>query len=150
MKIKLYFFGKKNEITDREQELVKRIGFRAKIEINPIAQAGIGDAGKTKKIEAEKILNKISDQSFLIAFDERGEEFDSPGFSKWLKDRLVDEKEVIFVIGGADGLDESILSRADFCLRFGRMVWTRNLFRYMACEQIYRALEIDGGGNFHK
>ncbi len=150
MKIKCYFFGKKNEITDREQELIKRIGFRTKIEMIPLAQAGIDNVGKTKKIEAAKFLSKISDQDFVIVFDEKGEEFDSPKFSKWLKDKLVNEKEVIFVIGGADGLDESVLSRANFQLRFGRMVWTRNLFRYMALEQIYRALEIDGGGKFHK
>jgi len=53
-------------------------------------------------------------------------------------------------MGGAHGLHEDVLSRANVKLRFGKMIWTRNLFRNMALEQLYRALEIDGGGNFHK
>jgi len=150
MKIKIYFFGKENEITSREKELIKRIGFRAKIEIIAFPQAGIKEALKAKKQESEKVLNKISDQDFVVAFDERGQEKNSPDFSVWLKNNLVDRGEVIFVIGGAHGLHEDILSRANIKLRFGTMIWTRNLFRNMALEQIYRALEIDGGGNFHK
>ena len=150
MKLKLYFFGKKNEIMDREQEFLRRIGFRAKIEIIPLSQAGITDSNKAKEKEAISFLNKISDQDFIIAFDEHGQEFDSPDFSKWLKSKLVDFGEVIFVIGGAYGLHEKVLSRANAKIRFGKMVWTRNLFRLMALEQIYRALEIDGGSNFHK
>ena len=150
MKLKLYYFGKKNEITTPEQELIKRIGFRAKIELVPLHQAGVTDAIKAKKREAENFLSKISDQSFVVAFDEHGEEQDSLVFSKWLKGKLVENGEVVFVIGGAYGLDASILNRANTKLRFGIMVWTRNLFRSMALEQIYRALEIDGGSNFHK
>ena len=150
MKLKLYYFGKKNEITAPEEELIKRIGFRAKIELIPLSQAGVTDAIKAKKIEAENFLSKISDQSFVVAFDEHGEEQDSLVFSKWLKGKLVENGEVVFVIGGAYGLDASILNRANTKLRFGTMVWTRNIFRSMALEQIYRALEIDGGSNFHK
>jgi 23S rRNA (pseudouridine1915-N3)-methyltransferase len=150
MKIKLYFFGKKNEITPREEELIKRIGFRSSLEIIPLAQAGVTDVTKAKKKEAELLLNKICVQDFVIAFDEHGKELDSIQFSSQLKNWLVERGEVVFVIGGAHGLDESILTRANVKLRFGQMVWTRNLFRLMALEQLYRALEIDGGGHFHK
>ena len=146
----MYYFGKKNEITEPEQTLLKRIGFRSKIELVPLPQAGITQGDKAKKLEAENLLSKISDQSFVIAFDERGQSKDSIAFSKWLKDRLIDQDEVVFVIGGAYGLDESLLNRANEKLCLGRMVWTRNLCRYMALEQIYRALEIDGGSHFHK
>ncbi len=150
MKIKIYFFGKKNEITADEQKLIKRINFRAKCELIPLSQAGINESSKAKELEANKLLNKINDQTFLIAFDEHGKKFNSPDFSKFLKDKLVNHNEVIFVIGGAHGLHEKILQRANDKISFGEMVWTRNLFRLMACEQIYRAMEIDGGSNFHK
>lgn len=150
MKLKLYYFGKKNEITEPEKELIKRIGFRSKIELIPLPQAGMTDGNKAKKKEADNLLSKISDQGFIVALDERGKEKDSIAFSKWMKGKLVESGEIIFIIGGAYGLDISVLNRADQKLRFGKMVWTRNLFRYMMLEQIYRALEIDGGGNFHK
>ena len=150
MKIKLYFFGKQNELTEREQELIKRISFRSKIEVIALAQAGIKESEKAKEKEAESFLNKISDHEFVVAFDENGKDMTSIEFSEWLKGKLVEYSEVTFVIGGAHGLADSILDRADIKLRCGKMVWTRNLFRNMALEQLYRALEIDGGGNFHK
>jgi 23S rRNA (pseudouridine1915-N3)-methyltransferase len=150
MKIKLWFFGKKNELTDFEQEMLKRIGFRCDFEIIPISQAGINDPSVAKKMESDLILNKISDRDFVVIFDERGEEFDSVEFSKKLKKWFIAYGTVHFVIGGAHGHDKKVRERANVLLRFGKMVWTRNLFRQMACEQIYRAMEIDAGSNFHK
>lgn len=150
MKIKLWFFGKKNEITDFEQEMAKRIGFRCDFEMIPLAQAGINDASVAKKMEADLFLNKISDQDFVVLFDERGLELNSLEFSKKLKSWFIARGTVHFVIGGAHGHDEKVRKRADILLCFGKMVWTRNLFRKMACEQIYRAMEIDAGSNFHK
>lgn len=150
MKIKLYFFGKSREINKREKELIKRIGFRAKIEVLDISQTGIADVEKTKNEESAKFLKKITDKSFVIAFDEYGKEMNSVEFSRDLKQKLVNHGEVIFVIGGAHGLGAEILERANLKISFGGMVWTRNLVRNMALEQIYRALEIAGGGNFHK
>ncbi len=150
MKIKLWFLGKKNEITDFEREMMKRIRFRCDFEMIPLSQAGINDASVAKRIESKKILNKISDQDFIVLFDERGDELNSIEFSKKLKNWLVTRGTVHFIIGGAHGHDENIRKRADILLRFGKMVWTRNLFRQMACEQIYRAMEIDAGSGFHK
>ncbi len=150
MKITLFFFGKKTEIEPREQELLKRINFRSKIELHPLPQAGLRNEKKNKKIEAENFLDKIGDKDFVVAFDEKGDEYDSQKFALWLKSRLEESRPIVFVIGGAYGLDSSILSRANACLRFGEMTWTRNLFRHMTLEQIYRALEINGGSNFHK
>ncbi len=150
MRIKIYFFGKKNEITEWEQEYLRRINFRCKCELLPLNQAGIKDDKVAKEKEAELFLNKISDQSFVIAFDEKGKERNSIQFSEWTKKQLETFGEIIFVIGGAHGLHQKVLDRANAKVCFGTMVWTRNLVRLMALEQIYRALEIDGGSNFHK
>lgn len=150
MKIKLWFFGKKNEITDFEREMARRIGFRADFEMIPLPQAGIPDAIPAKRVEGEKLLSKIIDQDFVVVFDEHGSVQDSVQFASQLKNWLVDRGTVHFVIGGAHGIDEKVLDRANAKISFGKMVWTRNLVRSMACEQLYRAMEIDGGSNFHK
>lgn len=150
MRIKFYFFGKKNEITDLEQKLIQRIGFRCSLDIFPLSQAGIKEPEKAKAKEAELFFSKIEDRDFIVALDEHGKEYNSPAFSVWLKNRLIEETTVCFVMGGAHGLHKTILSRAQQKIQFGKMVWTRNLCRHMAFEQIYRALEIDGGSNFHK
>lgn len=150
MHIKLYFFGKKNEVTDWELEYLRRINFRCKCEVVAMNQAGIKEVKKAKEIEGDLFMNKISDQDFIIALDENGKSFDSMAFSKWTKKQLETFGTIHIVIGGAHGLDHQVLSRANAKICFGAMVWTRNLVRLMALEQIYRALEIDGGGNFHK
>lgn len=148
--LKIYFFGKKNELLAWEKEYLKRINFRCKCELIPLNQAGIADIDKVKEVEAKNFLSKIDDKSFLIAFDENGIEKNSVDFAQWFERKREVFDEIIFVIGGAYGLDQSVLDRANVRLRFGRMVWSRNLFRLMALEQIYRALDIVNGGNFHK
>ncbi|MCF7847039.1 MAG: 23S rRNA (pseudouridine(1915)-N(3))-methyltransferase RlmH [Candidatus Gracilibacteria bacterium] len=150
MKIKIWFFGKKSEITDFEREMLRRIEFRCDVSLHPLLQAGIDDPAAAKKKEAEKLLSKISETDFLVVFDEHGKKQNSVEFAHQLRQWLEQKQTVHFLIGGAHGLDQKIISRANFVLSFGAMVWTRNLFRQMALEQIYRALEIEGGSNFHK
>jgi len=150
MNIRLLFIGKSTEITPREHELSRRIDFRVKFELVPLSPAGIRDSKKAKKIESDRFLNKICDRDFVVIFDERGRDFDSPGFSKFCKKHLVDHGKITFIIGGADGLGEGITARADAQICLGKMTWTHHLARLMAIEQIYRALEIDHGSNFHK
>ena len=88
MKIKIYFFGKKNEITDWEIEYLKRIKFRAECEIIALPQAGITEAKKAKEIEGESLLKKLPEKAFLIALDENGKSYDSVQFSGWMKKQI--------------------------------------------------------------
>lgn len=150
MKIKIYFFGKPNEITEWEQTYLKRISFRAQIEIIALSQAGLKDETKNKAKEAEDLLKRIDNRDYVVVLDEHGKNMESSKFSRHLKTQLVEHGRVVLIIGGAFGLDPQIIERANFKLSFGQMVWTRNLVRLMLLEQLYRALEIDGGGNFHK
>jgi len=150
MKIKVYFFGKPNEVTPQEQKHLERISYRAKVELIAFPQAGLKDGAKNKTKEAEALFKKLDNKDFLIVLDERGKSLDSMQFSSQLKAHLVEHSTVCLVIGGAFGLDDSVLKRANMQMSFGAMVWTRNLVRLMLLEQLYRALEIDGGGNFHK
>jgi 23S rRNA (pseudouridine1915-N3)-methyltransferase len=150
MAFKLYFFGKKGEINTREKELLRRINFRTHLELIPLSQAGIKDEERAKAKEAEKFLAKIRPTDFLIAFHETGQDFNSLQFANWLNKKQQIESSLVAVVGGAHGLDRQILTRANIKLSFSKMVWTRNLFRLMALEQIYRAVEIQGGSNFHK
>jgi 23S rRNA (pseudouridine1915-N3)-methyltransferase len=150
MKIKFYFFGKANEVTDQEKEYLRRIGFRAEVDLIALPQAGVKPASKARGLEAQNFLKKLPSKAFLLAFDEDGKRYDSIQFSKFLKQYLVDHGEIYVVMGGAHGLDSLILERAQAKVSLGALVWTRNLCRLMICEQLYRALEIDGGSNFHK
>jgi len=148
--MKIYFFGKQTEVNAEERILLKRINFRTKCDLISLNQAGLTDGEKAKEIESKNFLKKIKDSDFLITFDERGKKMDSFQFAESLKNFKEDGKNIIFVMGGAYGLHHNILERANLSISLGDMVWTRNLARHMILEQIYRAGEISGGGNFHK
>lgn len=94
---------------------------------------------------------KASGQRILVALDERGRQFGSRDFAQKLgawRDQGV--AEIAFVIGGADGLAESLRQRADLTLSLGQMTWPHMLARAMLVEQIYRAQQILAGHPYHR
>jgi 23S rRNA (pseudouridine1915-N3)-methyltransferase len=99
----------------------------------------------------EKGASKGSGRRVLVAMDERGRQFGSRDFAQKLgawRDQGV--AEIAFVIGGADGLAESLRRRADLTLSLGQMTWPHMLARAMLVEQIYRAQQILAGHPYHR
>lgn len=87
----------------------------------------------------------------LVALDERGEMLSSPDLARRLAQwRDAGQPSVQFAIGGADGLDGELRSRADLALSFGPMVWPHMLARAMLAEQLYRAATILAGSPYHR
>lgn len=102
-----------------------------------------------KKSEADMLLDAVSKADFLIALDERGQEFRSLDFASELK--IWEQKgTVAFIIGGAEGLDESVRQKADLLISFGKMTWPHFLIRAMLTEQLYRCRTIIDGHPYHK
>jgi 23S rRNA (pseudouridine1915-N3)-methyltransferase len=103
-----------------------------------------------KAPEAELIL-AAADGAHLIACDERGKTFSSRAFADHIA-RLRDqgERRLVFAIGGADGLDASVLSAARSSLAFGPQTWPHALARAMLAEQLYRAVTILAGSPYHR
>jgi 23S rRNA (pseudouridine1915-N3)-methyltransferase len=150
MKIKIYYFGKSNEISEWEQTLIQRIGYRCSVEMIALSQAGLKDKTLNLEKEGASLLKKIEPQAFVIALDERGNDLTSKALASKVQSAFESHGTVIFIIGGAFGLASEVLQRANLKLSFGKAVWTRSLVRLMLLEQTYRALEINAGSNFHK
>ena len=107
--------------------------------------------GGGKGAEAALLLKAIGQSAMVIALDERGTLQSSPDFAVHLaRIRDAAPSEVVFVIGGADGLDPAVLQRAQSHLSFGKMVWPHMLVRVMLTEQLYRAASILAGGPYHR
>lgn len=106
---------------------------------------------KLKAREGELLLGAIPDGALVVAMDERGRRLSSQAFAKklggWRDDGV---RDVAFVIGGADGLDSSLLDRANFVLALGDMTWPHMLVRGLLAEQIYRANAILSGHPYHR
>ncbi len=103
-----------------------------------------------KAREAELIVAKIPEGAFLIALDERGKPLASRKFAEKLGDLRDGGRDVTFIIGGADGLDESLRARAEMILGFGPQTWPHMLVRAMLAEQVYRAQSILAGHPYHR
>jgi 23S rRNA (pseudouridine1915-N3)-methyltransferase len=104
-----------------------------------------------KAREAELILAALPAAARLVALDERGASWSS----RELADRLAAWRDrgvadLAFAIGGADGLGEAVLERADAVLSLGPMTWPHFLARGMLLEQLYRAQQILAGHPYHR
>ncbi|QTC90882.1 23S rRNA (pseudouridine(1915)-N(3))-methyltransferase RlmH [Brevundimonas goettingensis] len=109
------------------------------------------DAKKTGKAPEAELLLAAAEGAHLIACDERGKTYSSRAFADHiatLRDR--GERKVVFVIGGADGLDKSVLDAAGSTLAFGPQTWPHALARAMLAEQLYRAVTILAGSPYHR
>ncbi|RED14092.1 23S rRNA (pseudouridine(1915)-N(3))-methyltransferase RlmH [Pontivivens insulae] len=93
----------------------------------------------------------IPDGAFRVMLDERGRQMSSPDFAKRMM-HVAEQgrRDMVFVIGGADGLDPALRDTADLKLSFGPMVWPHMLVRVMVAEQLYRAASILGGSPYHR
>ena len=102
-----------------------------------------------KRQEAERLLKMAQKGEFLICLDENGESRTSEQFAGWLRGLFERGQTPCFVVGGAYGLDRSILGAADFCLSLGAMTFPHELARVLLLEQVYRAENIAAGSGYH-
>ncbi len=101
--------------------------------------------------EAGLIQAKIPDGAQLVALDERGKAMSSRDFAGFLTAGEDDGvRDLVFVIGGADGLHQSVRKRAHRVLSFGPQTWPHMLVRVMLAEQVYRAQTIQAGHPYHR
>ncbi len=109
------------------------------------------EARKPGKAAEAEVLKPHLEGAHVIACDEHGKVRPSRAFAEHLS-RLRDDgtRRVVFLIGGADGLDPSILSAADETMAFGPQTWPHALARAMLAEQIYRAATILSGSPYHR
>jgi 23S rRNA (pseudouridine1915-N3)-methyltransferase len=92
----------------------------------------------------------VSAQDFVVALDHGGQTPDSGGLAILLAKWNEAGKKLCFVIGGAEGLDASVIARADAQLSLGPLTWPHLLVRPMLAEQIYRAQMINIGHPYHR
>ncbi len=120
--------------------------------LGPVTEHEVEDKrGGGMAAEAELLARALPAGSALVVLDERGKTLSSPEFAAQLAQwRDSGRQDVAFVIGGADGIDPALRSRADLAISFGRMVWPHMLVRVMLAEQLYRATTILAGGPYHR
>ena len=131
--------NKESYFTDAAAEYAKRIGAYARLKITEVGES---DAD---------ILAALPAHAYKIALCVEGGQLSSPELARKL-DRLATEghSSVCFVIGGSDGFGRAVEDACDMKLSFSKMTFPHRLMRVILLEQLYRALNINAGGKYHK
>lgn len=136
-------------LRDLYEGYVRRLAWPVTLREVEVRQALPADRLKAR--EAELLLAAVPDGAAVIALDERGRALSSLEFAERIRLwRDSGPAALAFLIGGADGHDESVRRRADLLLSFGAMTWPHMLVRAMLAEQLYRAQTILSGHPYHR
>lgn len=156
MNIKIIAVGKLKEKYSKDaiEEFKKRLSSYCSLSLIEIPAQEIKDenlAQKYMEIEAQKILSSIRPESYVVTLEILGKSLSSEEFAGKIKE-LSNEgyNEIVFVIGGANGLAREVSQRANFKLSFSKMTFTHQLIRIFLYEQIYRAFKIINNENYHR
>jgi 23S rRNA (pseudouridine1915-N3)-methyltransferase len=155
MKLQFWSIGKPNDSYVKEgiAEFTKRISkyFPVEWTIIPVPKnAGMLSEMDLKKKEGETILQWLRQDDYLVALDEHGKQFSSEGLSEFLQERAsASTKNVVFLIGGAFGLDAAVLKRAQLKWSLSQLTFPHQLVRLILAEQVYRACTILQNEKYH-
>lgn len=159
MKITIIGVGKIKEkfFRDAIAEYQKRLSRYCKLEICEVADEKTPDGASSvvedtiKEKEADRILGRIAEDSYVIILDIGGKKMDSVAFGKKIEQLGISgESHIAFVIGGSLGLHEKVKRKADISISFSDMTFPHQLMRVILLEQIYRGYRIVKGEPYHK
>ena len=103
-----------------------------------------------KEREGELILSKLQDADALILLDEKGVEFRSVEFSKFLQKKMnAGTKTLVFVIGGPYGFSETVYQKAQGKVSLSEMTFSHQMVRLFIIEQLYRGFTILKNEPYH-
>jgi 23S rRNA (pseudouridine1915-N3)-methyltransferase len=152
MKIRFLWVGKTD---DREyargiERYRTRIEAWAKTDERAVrAESDRGDGAAER--EARRVLAEIDGRDRVVALDENGKLRTTAEFARFLSDHCDrDSRRLVFVVGGASGLDASVLRRADEVLSLSPMTFPHQVARLLLIEQVYRALSVRAGLRYHR
>lgn len=107
------------------------------------------EGDRARQEESERILSRLKPEDFVVLLDERGKMLDSPTLSTLLQEQFNSARSVVFIIGGAFGVDDSVHARAQTVWSLSKLVFPHQLVRLMLTEQIYRSQQIAAGSGYH-
>lgn len=119
-------------------------------EIKPGHRTAGEDGARARQLEAEKIQAALPANAALVVLDERGTQATTRELAAWLQAWMNESIVPAFIIGGADGLDDSLKARAHKTLGLSRLTLPHALARVVLVEQLYRALCILKGHPYHR
>jgi 23S rRNA (pseudouridine1915-N3)-methyltransferase len=155
MKLSIWSVGKQHESFVKEgiDMFTRRITNYYSVGWNIIAppkNAASFDSDLLKNKEGEIILSQLTKDDFFILLDERGKSFTNEQLATFIEQRAIESvKNIVFLIGGAYGVSEHVMQRANLKWSLSPLVFPHQLVRLILAEQIYRACTIIRNEKYH-
>jgi 23S rRNA (pseudouridine1915-N3)-methyltransferase len=155
MKIQCWSIGKAHEayVKAGVEDFTKRINnyFPASWTIIPAPKnAAVLSEAALRKKEGESILAMLQKDDYLVVLDENGTMLTSPGLAELLQKRANDSiRNLVFLIGGAYGIDDEVLRRGNLKWSLSKLVFPHQMVRLILAEQLYRACSILRNEKYH-
>ncbi len=119
-------------------------------ELKPVDRSSNKHVETIMAAEAMKILSSIPKSARLIILDERGKELSTIQLANNMAKWLQDGQDLVFVIGGADGLDPRLKKQADQLVRLSSLTLPHGMVRILLAEQLYRVSTILQNHPYHR
>jgi 23S rRNA (pseudouridine1915-N3)-methyltransferase len=155
MKIECWAIGKPHEsyVDEGVKDFTKRIENYYPVEwrlFNLKKPTGSFSPEKLKLDESLLIMASLKPEDWLVSLDEKGKSLNSRKLAGFIQDRGNESiKRLIFLIGGAYGLDEAVLKKSKFIWSLSNLTFPHQLVRLILVEQIYRACSIGRNEKYH-
>ena len=155
MKIRLLVAGKTvaERWKEAEAEYIKRIKKYIKfeyVEVKDLKNTANMTFEIIKQKEAELFKPYFEESGYKILLDEHGKEFTSVEFSEFLDKKIsLEGKDLLFVVGGPYGFDQSIYQASDYKISLSKMTFSHQMVRTIFLEQLYRAFTIMNNEPYH-
>lgn len=119
------------------------------VQLNSVKK-GRDEAEFKKSSESEVILKSLKPKEYVILFDEKGKKLGSVEMSQKIsKLQTHGTSDIVFVVGGAYGVDESVRKQAQEVWSLSDMVMNHHVAMLVVLEQIYRAFTILKNKPYH-
>jgi 23S rRNA (pseudouridine1915-N3)-methyltransferase len=119
-------------------------------EIKPVERSGSKTAETAMALERARIEASIPKGARIVALDEHGKDLTSVQLAQKLTQWQQDGGDVVFVIGGADGLDAEFKQKADMMIRISSLTLPHGMVRVLLAEQLYSAWSITQNHPYHR
>ncbi|MBC7905012.1 MAG: 23S rRNA (pseudouridine(1915)-N(3))-methyltransferase RlmH [Gemmatimonadaceae bacterium] len=155
MKIQFWSVGKAHEnyIKGGVEDFTARIGKYFPVEwilLGAPKNSSVMQEAQLKKKEGELILGALQKEDFLVLLDERGKQMSSEALASFIQARANESvRKIVFLIGGAYGVDEPVSVRANYKWSLSMLVFPHQLVRLILAEQVYRACTILRNEKYH-
>ena len=155
MKIKLLVIGKTDDksIDLLVQNYIKRLKHYIKFEfvvISDIKNRKNLSIEQQKQQEGDLLLKNVQNSDFIVLLDEKGKDFTSIEFSKYMSKKMLSGiKQLVFVIGGPYGFSKAVYQRGNQKISLSKMTFSHQMVRLFVVEQIYRAFTILKNEPYH-